>query len=309
MTNEGTESNQGPAEEKEPARSQEPVKPGRTRLGGGCLLFFIIAALSGGAYFYYLYAREGSVSAAFHALRASSEDVALSAKVKAAFALSKRVSTFDIGVASRAGVVTLTGRVSSPQTRELAGEIASNITGVGAVRNDVTVDPSALPDPEIGRLSSRVVDLEIKAAVLEGFQRSPELRASGIAVQVADRTVRLSGTVSGEAPRRLAESTARGVEGVQGVKNEIVAAEPEALLPVPTDEDLARRVEGSLAQTNAFAAGAIEVLVNARRVTLKGSVRSVAEKLLAEAVAGQVEGVEGVGNELTLGPGQADRPS
>jgi osmotically-inducible protein OsmY len=208
--------------------------PRGTRVGGSCLLFFIIAALSGGASFHYLYAREGSVSRAFEVLRASSEDAALSAKVKAAFALSKRVSNFDIGVSSRRGVVTLTGRVPTPHVRDLVEAIASNVTGVEAVQNEVSVDPAALRDPEIERLASRVVDLEIKIGVLQALQRAPELSAAALRVDVSGRSVILAGSATSQELSRLAEVAAHEVDGVQAVRNEIVVAQPEAsALPRP----------------------------------------------------------------------------
>jgi osmotically-inducible protein OsmY len=66
-------------------------------------------------------------------------------KVKTALALSKRVPALDVSVETDHSVTTLTGRVPSLETRDIAGEIAADTAGVREVRNLLTVEPSNTP--------------------------------------------------------------------------------------------------------------------------------------------------------------------
>jgi osmotically-inducible protein OsmY len=77
------------------------------------------------------------------AVRSTSADTATTVKVKAALALSKRVAASDVNVETRNAVTTLTGTVPSPDTREVAGQIAADTAGVGQVRNFLAVDPAS----------------------------------------------------------------------------------------------------------------------------------------------------------------------
>jgi osmotically-inducible protein OsmY len=121
-------------------------------LAVGVVLLLTIAGLG------YLVYRQGwsTTSAQVHgvaaavrettdAVRETSADAAVTAKVKAALALSKRVSAFDVRVESRNAVVILTGNVPSQEAMEFAGEIAGDTSGVREVRNLLTVDPAARP--------------------------------------------------------------------------------------------------------------------------------------------------------------------
>jgi sporulation protein YlmC with PRC-barrel domain len=70
-----------------------------------------------------------------YAMRDTSADAALTAKVKAALALNKSAPATTINVDSQDGIVTLRGEVNEQQTRELAGKIAQDTPGVREVRN------------------------------------------------------------------------------------------------------------------------------------------------------------------------------
>jgi len=75
-------------------------------------------------------------------LAESASDAATTARVKTAFALSKRVSAMDVAVDTKGAVATLTGTVPSSDVKDLAGQIAADTTGVREVRNFLTVDTS-----------------------------------------------------------------------------------------------------------------------------------------------------------------------
>jgi sporulation protein YlmC with PRC-barrel domain len=78
-----------------------------------------------------------TVQSAAYAAKETSQDAALTAKVKTALSLSKRIPAGDINVESDGDVVTLRGEVPSDQTRQVAEAIARDVPGVREVRNHI----------------------------------------------------------------------------------------------------------------------------------------------------------------------------
>ena len=76
---------------------------------------------------------------AAYAAKETSQDAALTAKVKTALALSRRVPSSKIDVDSMSGVVTLRGDVSSEDARTQAESIAKEVPGVQEVQNHLFV--------------------------------------------------------------------------------------------------------------------------------------------------------------------------
>jgi hyperosmotically inducible protein len=263
------------------------------------ILLLIVGGLG-----YYVYKNGWRKPVWFGSISSSSADVAATTKVKAAFGLSKRVSAYDINVSTTDGIVTLTGLVPSEDVKSLAGEIARDTQGVRQVNNEIRIDPAAQPTSE----SARVEDLEIRTSILESLARSPELGGKNIDVKVENRIVTLSGGVDTTAQRNGAEQTARAVDGVAGVTNNLTVANPQAVTEPPaaapttadTNAELATRVEFELYRTQAFDTLTMKIKADEGAVTLAGTVRSVAEQLLAERIAQAVPGVKQVKNELKV---------
>ena len=76
---------------------------------------------------------------AAYAAKETSQDAALTAKVKTALALSRRVPSSKIDVDTMSGVVTLRGDVSSEDARTQAESIAKEVPGVQEVQNHLFV--------------------------------------------------------------------------------------------------------------------------------------------------------------------------
>ncbi|MBI3952068.1 MAG: BON domain-containing protein [Acidobacteria bacterium] len=152
-------------------------------------------------------------------------------------------------------------------------------------------------------------DAEIKVRLLEALFNQPELRKQNVTFSVSGGVVTFSGEV--EAPRYKAalEQLGQQIAGVKKVVNNVtVKASPSASAPGQSaapdpDQQLAKRVEFALYQTDAFNLKLMTITARDGRVRLSGSVRSLAEKLLAERIAREVEGVSEVINELAIQPG------
>ena len=69
------------------------------------------------------------------------EDSVLTAKVKTALLQQKGLEGLSIHVNSSRGVVQLSGFVDSDVNKELAGQIARSVDGVGEVVNNLIVQP------------------------------------------------------------------------------------------------------------------------------------------------------------------------
>lgn len=159
-----------------------------------------------------------------------------------------------------------------------------------------------------------VEDLQIQTAVLEAFNRSPDLGGKSIVVKVQDKMVTLSGTVDTPTQRSGAEQAAQAVDGVTGVTNNLTVANPQAPAEPPANvpavdqnADLAKRVKFELYDSGAFDTATMTVTAADGAVTLSGTVRSRAEQLLAERVAQGVPGVKKVINELRVAQPPARR--
>jgi hyperosmotically inducible protein len=278
-------------------RSFEQSDRGRGFLSAIVGLLIILIIIGGLAY--YFRSRDTPIKQAFYSVKETSEDLATTSKVKTALSLSKHLSAFDIGVSTNKGEVTLTGQVPSQETKSLAGSIVQDTSGVRQVHNNLSINPAVQRNPEAERLVERVADLEVKTLVTDAFQKNPELKDKRIDVTVKNRVVSLSGMVDTLAQKYAAEQIARGVDGVQGVTNNLTPTSSQSSSET-TNDKLSKRVEFELYSTKAVSLNNVQIQSHNGVVTLTGSVPSMAEKLLAEKVAQSVEGVRRVVNDLTV---------
>jgi osmotically-inducible protein OsmY len=266
---------------------------GSGRLGPALLLLVVVLVAA-----YYLFTRNASVQNAFHAVKDSTEDATTTSRVRTALLLSKHVSPYDIKVETTQAEVTLDGQVPSEQIKAVAGAIALDTSGVKAVHNNLGINPSTARNPETEGLGERVADLEIKTLVSEDLSKNADLAGKQIATDVKNRTVTLSGTVETSAQKNQAEQIAWQVTGVQGVTDNLSAANAQTN-PESVDDKLAHRVEFELYSTKAISLKTVQIHADNGTVTLSGNVTSRAEKLLAEKTAQSVEGVRKVVDNLS----------
>lgn len=240
----------------------------------------------------------------------SAEDIALTNKVKSAFSLSKRLSAYEINIAAKDGVVTLTGQAPTDVDRELAGNVVKDIPGVKSVDNQIQVNPGIKPSESSVREGMRVADLEIRAELNEKLISSQGLQGQSIQTSVQDRIVTLTGRVETPAQKTGAEQVARSVANVVDVVNNLEVsnpAAPQSETPgepegAAKDREMTNRVLFALfkERENFADVGAIKVAGRNNAVTLTGAVVSRAERALAGRIASDVDGVKSVSNQLTV---------
>jgi hyperosmotically inducible periplasmic protein len=149
-------------------------------------------------------------------------------------------------------------------------------------------------------------DIRMHLAIETKLALHDELSALMIDTDVKDGEVRLQGEVKSSTERELAEELAKSVEGVKSVRNdlEVKGDEPtlaERLMDGASDAALTTRVKSRLLASSNTPGLAISVTTDNSIVTLSGEVESDTERELAELIAANTSGVEGVRNDLRIG--------
>lgn len=131
-----------------------------------------------------------------------------------------------------------------------------------------------------------------KAIALKAEARVPALIGEAGHVNIAsfNRKVLLTGEVRDDATRTLVENEITGIQGVQGVVNEIVVAERSNYTSRGNDSLITGKVKASFVDTKSLAANAIKVVTERGVVYLMGRVTQREGQRAAEVT----QGVSGV---------------
>ena len=195
------------------------------------------------------------------------------------------IDASDIGVAVKDGVVTISGFVRSYSQKYEAEREAIKVKGVRGLVNDVEVKLPSLnerPDPEVVR--------DAVAAIKR------ELPYSGEHIQVIARNgwLTLEGEVEWKFQSERAEEAVRRIKGLKGVSNLI------RLAPRAAPSEVKQRIEEALKRSAEIDAQKITVETLGGEVTLRGTVRSWAERREAERAAWRAPGVTHVKNQIAV---------
>lgn len=132
--------------------------------------------------------------------------------------VSRGLSVAAITVAVEDAMVTLTGNVEAAASKELAGRVAGEITGVKYVRNNLAVtDASAVGAVAV----AEVDDASVTALVLAALLRHEATRALKPRITTTAGVVRIAGEAASEADKALVTRLAREVHGARSVTNEL----------------------------------------------------------------------------------------
>jgi osmotically-inducible protein OsmY len=188
----------------------------------------------------------------------------------------------QIGVAVSDAVVTLTGAVGSLPEKWNAERAVERVSGVRGVADDIEV-----------RLAEERRDPEIAEAAANALQWNAMVPADHVTAEVEDGRITLTGAVDYDYQRRAAEREVQDLWGVRGVSN-LITVEPQV-----SPKKIEAEVQRAFQRQAALDANRVAVEVAGSVVTLRGEVRSLAERRQAERAAWAATGVSEVRNHLT----------
>jgi osmotically-inducible protein OsmY len=196
-----------------------------------------------------------------------------------------QVNEAEIGVAAKDGVVTLTGVVPTFAQKYAAEKVVERVAGVRAVAEDLQVRPAD------GFVHN---DTDIAHAVVKALAWNIEVPADKIAATVQHGWITLKGEVSWNYQKTAAERAVRYLGGVKGIVN-LIEVKPKA-----SWREVKSKIEAALTRNAELDAKLIEVQTAGGKVTLKGHVRSWAERADAERAAWAAPGVKEVDDRLVV---------
>lgn len=195
----------------------------------------------------------------------------------------------SIGVSVKNGIVTLSGIVDAYSKKLAAEKAAKKVSGVKALAEDIQIGVSP---------SYRRTDTEIAEAVLNILKWHSAVREEKVKIKVEDGTVTLEGEVDWEYQRYNARMAIENVQGVRSVIN-LIKVKPKV-----TVADVRNKIGSAFQRNASIDANKITVEVNGSTVTLRGEVRSIAEKEAAEQAAWNAPGITEVEAFLEVETGE-----
>ena len=227
------------------------------------------------------------------------DDRAVEHAVREELDWAPHVDARHITVNVQGGVVRLGGFVASLAEKKAAERIVWHVRGVLGLAQDIEVRLTPIQRHDDMEIARRAV------AVLQWDTLIPDER---IRVRVEAGVVTLSGALDWNYQRQEAEARVQQLAGVVAVDNQLLVK------PAIATQDLVAKVQRAFARHTELDAGRIVVSVEdvigsapgatggGARITLSGSVRSLAARRIAENAAWSAAGVAAVENQLRVHP-------
>jgi osmotically-inducible protein OsmY len=191
----------------------------------------------------------------------------------------------DIATNATSGAVTLSGFAHNFYEKHLAEVTVKRVAGVVAVANDLAVRP-----PGMNRLS----DPELARAAVVALKTALPVNWQSVKIMVHEGRVVLEGTVEWDFQRERVAAAMRPLRGVLDLRNAI------AVQPAIVACDIQAEIEEAFKRNAVIDSDHVEVEVQGPQVTLRGEVRSWAERDQAYKAAASAPGIMHVVDELTI---------
>ncbi|MET1115761.1 MAG: BON domain-containing protein [Comamonas sp.] len=190
-----------------------------------------------------------------------------------------------IAVTVKEGVATLTGFAKNFLDAYYAEKAAKRVTGVTGVANDIKV-----------QLLTERTDYEIVEDAVKALKRELPTAFEKIKVVVKEGWLKLEGECDWNYQKEWAERAIRSITGIKLISNLITVKEQA------TPMDIKKKIEEALVRSAQIDADKIQVEVAGSKVTLRGKVRSLAEKMEAQRSAWAAPGITWVENAIAVSP-------
>lgn len=198
-----------------------------------------------------------------------------------------RVAEAEIGISVKDGVATLSGNVASFAQKFAADRAAERVSGVKAIAEELKVKlPTAYERS----------DTEVAHAAVNALKWNIEVPDTQLKVKVENGWLWLEGDVEWQFQKEAAESAVRYLSGMKGVSN-LIRVKPTLV----SSFEVSKKIKDALVRSARFDAEHIVVEAKDGKVTLRGTVRSYAERKDAERAAWSAPGVSQVDDKIAIG--------
>ena len=196
-----------------------------------------------------------------------------------------RVNEAEIAVSVKGGVVTLSGFVESFAQKHAAELVVERISGVRGVADGLHVRPTE---------AFRRTDTDIAHSAVSALSWDIEVPAEKITAKVESGWITWKGDVDWNYQKLAAERAVRYLGGVKGISN-LIEVKPRV-----SPDAVKSKIEAALKRNAELDAKQIDVEAVDGKVTLKGRVRSWAERADAERAAWAAPGVRAVEDRILI---------
>jgi osmotically-inducible protein OsmY len=229
---------------------------------------------------------------------------------------SSAVKGRNIDVDAENGVVTLSGRVDTAASKQEAVQLAKGTRGVSRVEDRLTVATEAEHAVARAGQPENHSPAWITTKIQARYFLHPGLKPWNIDVATNSRgVVTLAGVVDNAADHGDAVKLARATEGVTSVDDQLrvkgeTAATAGAVEKAGTDAAdgwITAKIQSRYFIEDEVRGRNIDVDTKDGVVTLRGTVGSYSERLLAAAIARNTDGVRELNDEMTIDSKARDR--
>lgn len=214
-----------------------------------------------------------------------SQDRELQESVMVELGWEPSIDAAHIGVASNAGVVTLTGHVRSFPQKIAAERAATRVKGVKAVAEEIEVK---LPDDVIRG------DEHIARAAVERLAWDVIVPPDAVEIKVEKGWVTLNGEVDWQFQKEAAAQAVRTLIGVVGVSNLI------EIKPTVNADDVSQNITRALHRSWFYDPNTIKVSAQGGKIKLTGHVTTWNARDLAGNTAWSAPGATFVENDIAV---------
>lgn len=229
-------------------------------------------------------------------VQASEMDDRIEFSAKNSYVFKTYLKGDDVKVASKDGIVTLSGIVEQDSHKGLAQETVANLPGVKSVDNRVE-----LKGEHPAEHTNEWIALKVSNMLLLHRNVSPK----NTEVYVEEGVVTLRGEAESEAQRDLITEHVKDINGIEGVRNEMTIAppakEPQRTMQEQIDDaSITAQVKMALMSHHSTSVLKTKVVTKDGVVTLVGKAANASEKDLVTKLVSDIRGVNSVINNMAV---------